>query len=535
MDNKARKVISRHQGKLSKKVSPPPTSTWMQYLKEKASPPPPENIDNVERMLKDAPEPQGTYNPYDYKDPSSKAKEVDGPPFVQEYPSHPIYNRPDMYDGAGSVLERYYRSRRRDWTDDPATQYPQIDITWKHASVSNVVASFLLESQPLCISPEDVLSFYEVKTKEAASLQEVINKDTHYKNRDKMNRSRACRATWANKGAQKQVEKGYMVFKVSCGGSPDTHTVVFQFLRPEGSRRPNSYADYPMQVACSCESFLYFGAQFYAVSGGYMYMPRFRRSLVPPTPHTQTSRIHDGKRHPGRGLNFRVCKHILAAYNTLKTWRIQKYYKSYPLVGAPSLIMNKDEWKKLMKFEFSKENIKSRLKAGKSPPAFFRGRTITPAINEWFNNVWSPRTDQEKIEVLQNLVEHPEEIFFLLSKDAYLRNGDISNRLIDKGYELMSKVVQPDNEEEPKQEKMEGVPEEQQEVGEGTGIVIPGEELEKAPKDEKEQKGEPAEDLVEEELEEEEEPEEPEEEEDIEEGNIKRPTTIKSPLLNENL
>jgi hypothetical protein len=327
----------------------------------------------------------------------------------------------------------------------------------------------MLNQFPLVLSESDLFGA-DYLSKTAASLNEIIAKDFHYKNNEKIQRSQQCSVRRVSR--KNEIEKGLERYEVNCSGDP--HEVVFQFMRTPTGKKPNTYADYPVQIACSCESFLFYGAQYYAVQGNYMYMPRFRRSLVPPTPHDQTSSHRGDRANPGRGLNFRVCKHVLAAYNEIKKFRIQKYYRQYPKVGPPSKIMNKDEWKRLMNFEFTKENIRQRLKAKKPKiPAFFRSKTINPRLNEWFREVWIPRSEEDKIKILESLVEHPEEIFFLAIKEAYLKQGDISDKFVDKVYDLMSRVIQPESDLEPKQEKMEGVPEEQQEVGKGTGMVIP--------------------------------------------------------------
>lgn len=455
---------------------------WMDYMKQKAEKPKGKAPESIKKMIKEKglSEPFPAYNPYDYQSPTDKPKDLkDGPPFQNEFPNYPInpphaeFNRGKVFS-PGGVMDYKYKTRNQDWTQDPSEQYPAISIDRKYASdeqVKRVVAGYLLQHMPLVLNPEDFDDF-GAYIKTAASLNEIISKDFHYKNDEKINRAEQCSVKRLNRPSE--IEQGMIRYHVNCTGSPDTHTVVFQFMRDKTGRRPDTYADYPVQIACSCESFLFYGAQYYAVQGEYMYMPRFRRSLVPPTPHEQISSTEGNRLNPGRGLNFRVCKHILACYNQIKGMRITKYYRNYPEIGAPSKIMNKEQWKKLLKFEFTKENIVKRLTSSKPKiPAYYSSKNIKPELNKWFREVYVPRTEDEKIKILETLVEHPEEIFFLAIKDAYFRQGNLSKRYVDKVYDLLSKVIMPESDQEPRQEKMEGVPEEQQEVGKGTGMVIP--------------------------------------------------------------
>lgn len=453
--------------------------SWMDYMEQKAEKPKGEAPESIKKMVKEKglSKPFPSYNPYDYSTPTDKPKNLENsPPFENEFPDYPInppraeYNRGRVFS-PGGALDYKYKTRNMDWTQDPNEQYPAISIDRKYASeqIRRVITGYRLSNNPLIVYESDFTEFgNNVKT--AASLNEIISKDFHYKNDEKIQRAGQCSVRRVSKDSE--IEQGLLRYEVNCSGDP--HDVVFQFMREKTGKRPATYADYPVQIACSCESFLFYGAQYYAVLGNYMYSARFRRSLVPPTPQDQVSSYRGERANPGRGLNFRVCKHILAAYYEVKKLRITKYYRQYPELLPPSKIMNKKVWKELMKFEFTKENIKNRLQSKKPKiPAYYASKTIKPELNKWFREVYVPRSEDEKIKILESLVEHPEEIFYLAIKDAYFKQGDLSNRYVDKVYDLMSRMIQPENDLEPKQEKMEGVPEEQQEVGEGTGMVIP--------------------------------------------------------------
>ena len=80
--------------------------------------------------------------------------------------------------------------------------------------------------------------------------------------------------------------------------------------------------------------------------------------------------------------------------------------------------------------------------------------------------MWLPRNDNEKVKVLNTLVEHPEEIFFILVKDAYYSQGETSDYLINIAYDLMNRVIQEGNKQKPEGEEPEK---------KGTGFVVPPE------------------------------------------------------------
>lgn len=453
--------------------------SWMDYMKGKGEKPKGKAPDSIKKMIKEKglSKPFPSTNPYDYSTPTDKPKELnDSPPFENNFPDYPVnpphaeFNRGRVFS-PGGALDYKYKTRNMDWTQNPNEQYPAISIDRKYGSdqINRVITGYMLSHYPLIVNEKDIEDFGSyIKT--AASLNEIISKDYHYKNDEKIQRSGQCSVRRVSK--DEEIEAGLLRYNVNCSGKD--REVVFQFMRDKAGRKPNTYADYPVQIACSCQSFLFYGAQYYAVQGQYMYMPRFRRSLIPPTPHDQISSYRGDRANPGRGLNFRVCKHVLAAYNEVKKYTISKYYRQYPDVGPPSKIMNKEEWKRLLKFEFTKENIRKRLKT-KNPkiPDFYKAKSIKKKINEWFREVWVPRSENEKIKILESLVEHPEEIFFLAIKEAYYTQGNVSDNFVNKVYELMSRVIQPENDLKPKQEITEGVPEDQQQVGEGTGMVIP--------------------------------------------------------------
>jgi hypothetical protein len=479
MDDLTRKVIARFREDFDEK-SPDEGKPWMDYILEKnVGPKPSIPAAKLLEHAKGMGEGQSIYNPYDYEDPSSAPKDPKGPPFISEpLVDYGIYTTPKIFDEQGE-LDAWKGDREQDPTVPEEDQSPAMSLTCKFATVRKVIARHFLNTVGINIF-EDGYDDLFIRTKVAASMSEIVDKDYHYLNDRKMQRSDSVTALWANKGNIKDREKGYFIFKVSSPGSDSgTHTVYLQFLRGEDEKQYGSYSEYPVQLACTCPSFLFHGAQYYAVHDKYMYLPAMRTDVLPPkAPDVvvvhQSPAYPTGRKYPGRGLNFRVCKHLLKVYDTLKTMRIETTYRKYPITAPPSKIMNAEVWNDMMKFEFTEANIKQRLKANKPKiPAYFNRENITQSVIDWLNQVWIPRTDDQKIKALRDLVEYPERIFFILMKEAYLKRARgeyISDRLISEAYSLMSRVVQPENKETPQQVETEGpVPE----LGKGTGAISP--------------------------------------------------------------
>lgn len=404
---------------------------------------------NKNSLIIDSPIPYNITNPYDYTSPSDKPKDQkDSPPFENILDTdtyYGYYSRPEIWESP--YYSMWNKVKEIDFTVDEDEQQPAISITRKKLSFIDDIE----------IPLSDFDNFVK-RCKIAATLSEIMNKDYHYKNNLKIERSKKCKVIWANRNKPNQYEKGLFIFRVSTSGSNfGYHTVYLQFLRGDDVSAKR-YIDYPVHIGCTCPSFLFYGAQYYAVKDGYMYMPAFRPDLKPPKMPTQYtvsySRFYNkGKKHPGRGLNFRVCKHILAVFDKIKNFPIEVHYKKYPIVSPPSKIINKEVWKELMKFEFNEANIKQRLLSTKPKvPAYFSREAVTPAVIEWFRTSWFPRSEDQKIKALQEFVMYPERIFFILIEEAYLRRtkGEvISNKLVDEGYKLMAKVIQPENESKP--------------------------------------------------------------------------------------
>lgn len=452
MDSMVRKVLARYFERPGE-YAPDQNMSWMEYLDDKTKAYDPGDV--VKDMIKDKEhlDPSfNTTNPYDYENPSDKPKDQkDSPPFENEIDSPSMFgmfNTPNTY-GEQGPLKEWNESRQEDYTQDEDEQQPAISLTRKRLASEGVPESYL---ESFSVPGSDFFNFV-MRSKVAASINEIIKMDHHYKNRLKVPRANNCTVLWANKNNPNQFEKGLFIFKVSSPGSKSgPHNVYIQFLRNDATNAKR-YEDYTVHIGCTCPSFLYHGAQYYAVQGGYMYMPAFKPDLLAPKMQTQytvsVSQMYPkGRKNPGRGLNSRVCKHVLAVFDEIKNMPKIKHYKKYPIYSPPNAKIDSAAWKQMMKFPFTEEEVKKRLLSSTpSVPAYFNRESVTPAVIDWFNNTWFPRTDSEKIKSLNEFKMFPERVFFILIEEAYLKrqnNQHISKVLVDTGYDMMAEIIQPD-------------------------------------------------------------------------------------------
>jgi hypothetical protein len=460
----ARNVIARYREEPQNQGPFEHDKDWMTHLKDKSetSVSPSKVIlkmmdkDKLKDVMKDT-DPGVSTNPYDYADPNSAPKDQKGSaPFINEVPPEidkGYYNRPEVFE-EDKPLDYWRQVREQDWTQDEDQQSPAISLTRSPGAGR-------------CAS----------MSKTAATLNGIVEKDAHYNKAEKMQKASSVSVNLI--GNKEKRAAGLYAFNArSSSAGQDGNAskgkirrVYFQFLKPsEGAKHIDNLLEYPVQISCNCESFLFHGAQYYALHGRYMYklgIPANRRNRnIAPTPREQVSSNRftpRGENTPalerrvnmGRGINFKTCKHIIAAHNYLKsnqdlvliekpsTPESKPAYESFSEFGPASPEINSKIWEDLFGFEFNKENIKRRVQKKKPAiPAHFRDRSVKKKFNEWIKAIWVPRTDEEKIKVLQTLVDHPEEIFLILLKDAYFTGGATSNHLVDKSFDLMDRVIE---------------------------------------------------------------------------------------------
>jgi hypothetical protein len=147
---------------------------------------------------------------------------------------------------------------------------------------------------------------------------------------------------------------GRWTFRTSSG--KETYITIFQFI-PEG--RTVETSKLHVRVSCTCPSFLFWGAQFNAVMGDYLY-GKIRPKFTPPK-----------KRDPaGR---FLVCKHILACIPIVSNYRLQR--------AIPEEI--KKRIKEAPKIELDKKAPKEKLHIPKDLLHIGEEPDIKDIINKW--------------------------------------------------------------------------------------------------------------------------------------------------------
>jgi len=414
--------------------------------------------DKFKSVMKDT-KPGVSVNPYDYVDPNTAPKDQrDSAPFVNQIPAEidqGFYNQPKVFKDE-SPLDYWEKVREEDWTEDEDQQSPAVSLTRSPGSGRS--ASFL---------------------KTANSLKDVISKDTHYNRPKKEERSLKVSVSLLSNEEEKK--SGLYRFSAlspdgegRVRGKSGAKTVHLQFLRPKsGGGQLGSLLDYPVLISCNCDSFLYHGAQYYAILGRYIYkgglVAKTRDRNIAPTPRDQVSSYRFNRKNPGRGVNFRVCKHILAVYKFMEQntqdLKVDKVSEKFPYIGPVSPIINTKVWRDLFGFDFNLEEVKRAVKSRK-PIRHFREKTRKRKFIEWVRDVWLPRTDQEKIKVLETISNHPEEIFLIITRDGYYSLGKTSDYLIKYAFDIMDRVIQSGTPPEEVPEPEEGTPK-------GTGDVSP--------------------------------------------------------------
>ncbi|MBD3261370.1 MAG: hypothetical protein GF334_06740, partial [Candidatus Altiarchaeales archaeon] len=131
MDKMIRNVMARYQEDPTVERPTLFKTDWMSYLKDKArgETKTPRALIEMLEDLERGDNPEGrtdlgevfdTYNPYDYKDPTTKPKDMrDGPPLRNNYPYEPkydygVFNKPKPLESPDGILHEWYKARRRD-------------------------------------------------------------------------------------------------------------------------------------------------------------------------------------------------------------------------------------------------------------------------------------------------------------------------------------------------------------------------------------------------------------------------------------
>jgi len=176
--------------------------------------------------------------------------------------------------------------------------------------------------------------------------------------------------------ARAEPRSGRWTFDTTSGDK--NYSTIFQFIPYGNVREANKLH---VRVSCSCPSFLYWGAQFNAVMGDYLYgdiQPKF----TPPQVRDPESR-------------FKVCKHVLACLPVVSKYRIME--------------ISEDTRRQLQtppKFDL-KKFPKEKLRIPDNLMSIGKQKHISKAIKEW-----DKMTPQSRRKFIMGL-EKPDQVAYM--------------------------------------------------------------------------------------------------------------------------
>ena len=271
----------------------------------------------------------------DIIDPRSMAREQDAPAArsdVEDLESGSIpithFKDPEMY-GEGSSLKYWWDSRERDENNTGTAFGTQ--LTGLPLEASDISVPMVFVAAGKVGSELGQASF----TKEAKSLQSVISDgSSNHKYQAIVDRAKELTPTLVS--SPEDLSRGVLHFSMRSrrdkedAEKPERH-VVMQFLKkPGGVVSSNPVAENDCLIGCTCPAFLYWGPQYYAISGGYIFKDMKREVIgvpggaqegteVPPGVYTPKDDREKGQHYPvARGVNGTFCKHIYASYLAAK-------------------------------------------------------------------------------------------------------------------------------------------------------------------------------------------------------------------------
>lgn len=193
--------------------------------------------------------------------------------------------------------------RMRDWDKNkkcPCFKNEPADMEEvKKILARSVMARFLLQTCPrdFEINPQQVRVAKMLRDFESSLIYTKTN--GWRKPTDHLKAAISVRLSRAEPSA------GRWSFSTSSGG--DRYTTVFQFLPEKGITDPNKLH---VRVSCSCPSWIYYGAQYNAIMGDYLY-GRVEPKYAPP-------KVKDPYH------KFLVCKHTLACIPYVSKYKLYR-------------------------------------------------------------------------------------------------------------------------------------------------------------------------------------------------------------------
>jgi hypothetical protein len=207
-----------------------------------------------------------------------------------------------------------------------------------------VVCAHLMDRFPI----ETVLNYQNVKV---AKLLHEFEDSMIYSSKDDLYKKLDYDGVTVEL-ARAEPRSGRWSFNTTSGD--DNYSTIFQFLPFGNVREANKLH---VRVSCSCPSFLYWGAQFNAVMGDYLYGD-IRPKFTPPQ-----------FRDPNN--KFKVCKHIMACIPVVSKYRVME--------------IGEDTRKRLQeppRFDL-KDFPKEKLRIPENLLSIGKQKGISKAVKEW--------------------------------------------------------------------------------------------------------------------------------------------------------
>ena len=384
-------------------------------------------------------------------DAPSRSKKDQSPTVNDDYdslksePGYPIeISKSDVYkddaNGKGPLSE-WWSGRRK---QDDLTGHPLGNsLTGGPVEAAMRVASLFQEK------------FHKV----AKSIEDIVNdgNNWHTKREEVKRKSRSVAVTRAS--SDDQEKKGLYVFKCRSASSGSERTTVLQFMRAPGSQPGDTstgLVKHPVLVGCNCPSFLFWGPQYYAVQGKYMYMDLFRPSMVEPGDYIK------GQYPAKRGKGLRYCKHVYAVSAKLAALKVDPTFNTELLntmlrVKEPSILspyFDADEWKD--KYDLNDFNtFRVMVTKGVIPPDLQKevdqllrnqGKSMDTLLN-FMNSYWKEWTEDKekglnrKEEFIKKIKEAPAAIIYILMEEQKLTKSAVSPVLIKAAFEAIRGVM----------------------------------------------------------------------------------------------
>jgi hypothetical protein len=270
--------------------------------------------------------------------------------------------------------------RMRDWhKNKPSTQGDPVDMEEAEevlAAARAVMARFLMHSCPrdFEINPQQVRT--------AKMLRDFGESLIYTKTKGWRKPSDLLSSAISVRLSRAEPSVGRWSFSTSSGR--DRYTTIFQFLPEKGITDPNKLH---VRVSCSCPSWIYYGAQYNAIMGDYLY-GKVQPKYAPP-------KVRDPYHR------FLVCKHVLACIPYVSR------YKLYREITPET----RKKLKKEPEYQLSEKFKTDRVRI----PTYLMKFEHSPDVKQTLKK-WKRMNPSQKEDYIMGL-DDPDEVAYMAYKD----------------------------------------------------------------------------------------------------------------------